>query len=193
VQFCSTPQGLGLGPAQPLSRRSQGAKGGGIRDRRGLGPPKPAHVLALALGRVGLRVVALSLKQVPDVEVNMRPGLMNIDVQRLASAHETALQPGLFRSLSKRRCGTALAGIDMPAGLDPSIELLVKVKQHQLVAGMNHDCRTSHVHWLGVSAKRIGQRAKRTPKARKARLLTHVYWLVKGQIGEKVGGQGVGN
>ncbi len=96
---------------------------------------------------------------------------VNVDVDQLRTAFGvTYLEAGLLERLAARTIPWSFADIDVPAGLQPEAETLVKVQHH--TPRSDHDRGTGDMNESGIFAERfveqiemLDERAERDPFA----------------------------
>ena len=130
-------------------------------------PVVPTNLLALTLGRVW--VIIATVEEIAHVEVCMSStARMHIDVHELRHplavepSGKTNLEPGLLPSFSQRGRPRRLAGVDMPARLQPEAQPLVFQQHH--APRPHHQRRASDVGQVRLLRKRRIQPVKRLDK-----------------------------
>ena len=94
--------------------------------------------------------------EVPQVEVDVRPGWVHIQVDELRPGVGMADQEsGLLPRLPQRRLRRGLAGVEVPARLHPAAYPLVPV-QHR-ASQPDHDGRARYVNRVPMPVERVGQ------------------------------------
>jgi len=124
-------------------------------------------------------------EEIPDVEVDVIAGFVDIDMKQTWSARRMlGVDPGLFDAFTDSGFGNHLSCVDVATRLEPSAEASMPMEEDASRA--NHDGRPGDVHQVRMAIERVWQPGQLIQHPRQRRLLADITGVMGSECREQL-------